>query len=103
MNYCALFMGIICIIIIDNDPIGHYNYYCKANQKTNYIYNGGKKTMSKKPQARINSMAAIRKACANCDNYTDYNAGQDPAALNMNTAVPVIAPNAPRTAAAAFS
>ena len=40
--------------------------------------------MSKKPQARINSMYAIRKACANCDNYTDYNAGQDPAALKIH-------------------
>lgn len=28
-------MGIICIIIIDNDPIGHYNHTRKANK--NYI------------------------------------------------------------------
>ena len=40
--------------------------------------------MSKKPQARINSMAAIRKACSNCDNYTDYNAGQDPENMKIH-------------------
>lgn len=40
--------------------------------------------MSKKPIARINSAAAIRKACDNCAAYNAAHAGQDPAALKIH-------------------
>jgi hypothetical protein len=40
--------------------------------------------MSKKPQARINSIAAIRKACQKSDAYNAAHAGQDPENIKIH-------------------
>ena len=70
MNYCALFVGIICAKILDSNVYGHYNVAIRTNQP--HDKNGGN-NMKNENREYCKRIAMELEAYANGHMYQDEN------------------------------